>query len=116
VPVATGRNTTRKRRTGRRAGSSGTRDAILDAATKLFGERGYDGASIRTIAAAAAVDPALIRHFFGDKQTLFATVVAGRTIIFERLAGSLQGDQASIGQRVADITCGSGSDHKPAQS
>ena len=79
-------------RTGRRAGNSGTRDAILDAATALFAERGYEGASMRTIAAAAGVDPALIRHFFDDKDTLFATVIADRTIIFQQLAASLPGD------------------------
>jgi AcrR family transcriptional regulator len=78
------------------------RDTILDAATRLFAERGYDGASIRTIAAAANVDPALIRHFFSDKDTLFATVVADRTIVFQRLAASLPGDRASLGHRVAD--------------
>jgi AcrR family transcriptional regulator len=86
----------------RRPGGSRTRDAILDAATKLFAERGYDGASIRTIAGAAGVDPALIRHFFGDKDTLFTAVVADRTIIFERLAASLPGDPATLGHRVAD--------------
>ena len=95
-------NPNTKTRTGRRAGNSGTRDAILEAATKLFGERGYEGASMRTIAAAAAVDPALIRHFFSDKETLFATVVADRTIIFEQLAASLPGDPADVGMRVAD--------------
>jgi AcrR family transcriptional regulator len=46
------------------------------------------------------VDPALIRHFFGDKETLFATVVADRTTILERLAGSLGGDQRTVGLRV----------------
>ena len=90
-----------KTRTGRRAGHSGTRNAILDAATELFGERGYQGASMRMIAAAAGVDPALIRHFFGDKETLFATAVADRTTIFQQLAASLPGDPADIGARVA---------------
>ena len=90
----------RKRPGGRRPGDSGTRDAILDAATKLFSQRGYQGSSLRAIAAAAGVDPALIRHFFGDKDTLFATVVAGRTTIMERLAGSLTGDQRTAGLRV----------------
>ncbi len=102
MPVATADNTTRTTRAGRRPGHSGTRDAILDAATRLFAERGYDGASIRTIAAAAGVDPALIRHFFGDKDTLFAAGVADRMIVFERLAASLPGDGASLGHRVAD--------------
>ena len=90
----------RKRPGGRRAGDSGTRDAILDAATKLFSQRGYDGSSLRAIAAAAGVDPALIRHFFGGKDTLFATVVADRTTIVERLAGALAGDQRTAGLRV----------------
>jgi AcrR family transcriptional regulator len=92
----------RTRPTGRRAGQSGTRDAILDAATHHFSERGYDGSSMRAIAAAAGVAPALIRHFFADKDTLFATVVADRTSIFEHLAGSLAGDQRSVGLRVTD--------------
>jgi AcrR family transcriptional regulator len=91
----------RKRPGGRRAGDSGTREAILDAATELFSQRGYDGSSLRAIAAAAGVDPALIRHFFGGKDTLFAAVVADRTTIMERLAGSLAGDQRSAGLRVA---------------
>ena len=94
----------RNRPAGRRAGDSGTREAILDAATKLFSQRGYDGSSLRAIAAAAGVDPALIRHFFGDKDTLFAAVVADRTTIMERLAGSLAGDQSSVGLRVTG-TC-----------
>lgn len=56
----------------------------------------------------AGVDPALIRHFFGDKDTLFAAVVADPTVIFERLATfSLQGDQTiRIGQRVTDTYLG----------
>jgi AcrR family transcriptional regulator len=93
---------TAKRPTGRRPGDSGSRDAIVDAASQLFAERGYDGASMRAIAAAAGVDPALIRHFFADKATLFATVVADRTTLFDRLAASLPGEHAGIGARVAD--------------
>lgn len=56
---------------------------------------------MRAIAAAAGVDPALIRHFFSDKETLFATVIADRTPIFAQLAGSLAGDRADVGTRVA---------------
>jgi len=92
--------TTRKRPTGRRAGDSGTRDAILDAALHLFGERGYDGTSVRAIAAQAGVDPALIRHFFGDKPTLFATVVADGTGIPELVQAALTGDPERVGENV----------------
>ncbi|VXB05627.1 TetR/AcrR family transcriptional regulator [Arthrobacter sp. 9AX] len=93
---------TRKRPTGRRTGDSGTRDAILDAARDLFADLGFDGASIRAIAAAAGVDPALIRHFFGDKETLFASTVADRTAIPQRLVDALTGDPAQLGRRVTD--------------
>lgn len=59
-------------RTGRRAGESGTRQAILAAARRAFAEHGYDGATIRGIAASARVDPALVHHFYGTKEGLFA--------------------------------------------
>lgn len=92
----------RKRPTGRRTGDSGTRDAILDAARELFAERGYDATSIRAIAGAAGVDPALIRHFFRDKETLFATTVADRTNIPERMAACFAGDPTMLGTRITD--------------
>ena len=98
----TERTTARKRPTGRRAGDSGTRDAILDAASALFAEHGYEGASIRAIAAAGGVDPGLIRHFFGDKQTLFTTVVADRTAIPGRLAAAVGDDPSTAGRAFTD--------------
>ncbi|QFG23753.1 TetR family transcriptional regulator [Actinomadura sp. WMMB 499] len=56
---------------GRRPGQSETRAAILGAARELFAEKGYDGASLRAIARAADVDPALVHHFFGNKEGVF---------------------------------------------
>lgn len=93
---------TRRRPTGRRAGDSGTRDAILDAARDLFAERGFDGASIRGIATRAGVDPALIRHFFGDKDGLFAAIVSDRAAIPQRIAEAMAGAPATLGERVTD--------------
>jgi AcrR family transcriptional regulator len=63
------------RRSGRRAGDSGTREAILAAARAQFADRGYDGATIRAVAAAAAVDPALVHHFYGSKEQLFVAAM-----------------------------------------
>jgi AcrR family transcriptional regulator len=57
---------------GRRPGDPAvTKQAILDAARELFGELGFDRATIRAIAARAGVDPALVHHHFGSKQSLF---------------------------------------------
>ncbi len=66
---------TRTPRTGRRPGSSSTQEQILEAAHKLFLERGYRGATMRAIAKEARVDAALIVHFFGNKLNLFAEAV-----------------------------------------
>jgi AcrR family transcriptional regulator len=74
-PRNAGATRTRTPRTGRRPGPSSTRDAILDAARRLFMERGYDGATMRAIAAEAGVDAALVVHFFGNKATLLAEAV-----------------------------------------
>jgi AcrR family transcriptional regulator len=52
--------------------SERTRAAILASARRLFAETGYEGASVRDIAADAAVDPALVIRYFGSKDALFA--------------------------------------------
>jgi AcrR family transcriptional regulator len=49
-----------------------TEAAILDAARALFAETGYERATIRAVAAAAGVDPALVMQHFGSKEGLFA--------------------------------------------
>jgi len=63
------------RRAGRRAGENRTREAILDAARRSFAARGYDGTTIRGVAADARVNPALVHHFYGTKEGLFAAAM-----------------------------------------
>jgi AcrR family transcriptional regulator len=48
---------------------------VLAAARAAFAERGFDSATIRGIAAAAGVDPALVHHYFGNKDQLFLAAV-----------------------------------------
>jgi AcrR family transcriptional regulator len=43
----------------------------MQSARALFAERGYEGTSIRAVAEAAGVDPALVHHYFGTKEGLF---------------------------------------------
>ena len=60
---------------GRRPAGSGTREAIEQAARRQFAELGYQGTTMRGVAAEAGVDPRLVSHFFGSKERLFVTVV-----------------------------------------
>lgn len=54
--------------------SQPTRDRILEAAKLIFGRDGYDHATIRAIAAAADINPAMVMRYYGNKDTLFAAV------------------------------------------
>ena len=77
----------RARRGRRPQGSPDARRAVLDAARERFAELGFERTTMRAVAARAGVDPALIYHYFGDKDGLLfaalqppvdeATVFAG---------------------------------------
>lgn len=62
-------------RTGRRPGSPDTREAILEAALRGFGSRGYQATTLRSIADDVGVDPALLIHYFGTKEGLFTAAL-----------------------------------------
>ncbi|HVV76731.1 MAG TPA: TetR family transcriptional regulator [Mycobacteriales bacterium] len=62
-------------RAGRRPGPTQTKDAIVAAARAQFAERGFTATTIRSVAAAAEVNPALIHHYFGTKEQLFLDVL-----------------------------------------
>jgi TetR/AcrR family transcriptional repressor of mexJK operon len=59
--------------------SAGKRRAIVEAATRLFLEKGYDGASMDDVAALAAVSKPTVYNHFADKEELFAEVVYATT-------------------------------------
>ncbi|MBN2371901.1 MAG: TetR/AcrR family transcriptional regulator [Vicinamibacteria bacterium] len=57
---------------------SGTRERLLDAAERLFAERGFDGTSVREIADAAKVNLGAINYHFRSKKNLYTEVFARR--------------------------------------
>ncbi|MFI8235129.1 TetR family transcriptional regulator [Streptomyces sp. NPDC085900] len=67
--------TSRRRGRRTRTESAGTRDRILTVAREEFSERGYDKTSVRGIAKTAGVDPALVHHYFGTKEQIFAAAI-----------------------------------------
>lgn len=107
------------RRTGRPPGRGNTREAVLDAARRVFAARGYEGASLRAIAAVAGVDPGMVRHFFGSKAGLFRAVtdlpLDPERMIPALLAGGLDG----LGERLLRLFLSimdSGQDRSPVIS
>src|SRR5262245_51459050 len=56
----------------RRRNAEATKAAILGAARERFAADGYERATIRAIAGDAAIDPALVMRYFGNKEKLFA--------------------------------------------
>jgi TetR/AcrR family transcriptional repressor of mexJK operon len=55
------------------------REAILDAAQALFAERGVDGVPIEAIAARSGVSKVTVYGHFGDKATIFDSIVQRET-------------------------------------
>jgi AcrR family transcriptional regulator len=88
------------RRSGRRPGNQDTRTSILDAARTVFAEKGYDQASIRAIASAAEVDPALVHHYFGTKDKLFLESMNAPIDPAELIPEALSGPRDQAGERL----------------
>jgi AcrR family transcriptional regulator len=94
------------KRTGRRPGTTATREQIAEAARRLFAEEGYDRTSFRKIGAAAGVDPALVVHFYGSKENLFRQVMALPPEIADALARLADGPRETVGRRLAEAVVG----------
>ena len=61
---------------GRRpTGGTDTRSDILVAARDLFAENGFERTTMRAVGERAGVDPALISHYFGNKDGLLAEAI-----------------------------------------
>ncbi len=89
------------RHTGRRAGDSGTREAILQAARRRFADHGYDAATIRGIAKDAGVDPALVHHFYGTKEKLFVASMRFPVVPSELLGAVAAAGRDRLGESIA---------------
>jgi len=94
---------TRTPRTGRRPGASGSRDAIIDAARRLFAERGYSATSMRAIGAEAGVDAALIVHFFGTKARLLRESIQWPFVPEEAAQQVYGGGRRNVGENLARL-------------
>ena len=88
-----------------------TRDSLLKAATRIFGQAGFDAASTRAIAEAANANLALINYHFGSKQGLYQAVVEeiaadvdlSITPALDQLAAKLPLEPAAAGAAIMQL-------------
>ena len=76
--------------------SDQTRTAILEAARERFAREGFDGTTIRAVAADAEIDPSMVMRYYGNKDGLFAAATDIQ-LRFPDLAGV---PAAELGERL----------------
>jgi AcrR family transcriptional regulator len=76
------------------------RDRILDAASAVFAERGFDGARVDDIAARAGINKAMLYYHVGDKTALYSAVLLRN---FERVRVALDEAVATGGSARARL-------------
>ncbi|WP_405913002.1 TetR family transcriptional regulator [Streptomyces sp. NBC_00963] len=85
----------------RAAEGGGARERILESARREFSERGYDKTSVRAIAKAAGVDPALVHHYFGTKDEVFEAAIEVTMEPVQLVTSLLEAGPDGIGERLA---------------
>jgi AcrR family transcriptional regulator len=80
---------------GKRAAQGrATRDQLIEVATRLFTEHGYEGTSIEAVLASAGVSRGALYHHFAGKEALFEAV-------FQAVSTRIT---AELGARISDST------------
>jgi len=83
----------RRRQPGRPSGEAGApgREALLEAASRLFARHGVSGVSLRRVAEEAGVTPAMVHYYFGSKEGLYEALLE-RTFgrVLERVRAVLE--------------------------
>ncbi len=88
---------------GRRAGSPDTQELIREAARTLFLADGYRAVTMRSIAATAGVDVALVSYYFGSKQGVFTAAMALPANPAEIFGSQVDGDLNTLAERVLRV-------------
>src|SRR5580658_2904811 len=90
-------STTKPRARVARPSAKPTRDRIVAAATDLFSERSFDGATTREIAARAGVTQPLLNYHFRSKEELWRAAVDSLFVLLNRTL-----DERTTGLRGVD--------------
>jgi TetR/AcrR family transcriptional regulator len=102
-PTVRRRSPAAKRTPGRPAAGIDLRGKLLDAAIARFSELGIAATTLRAIAQAAHVTPALLHYYFGNKDAVAAAVLEERIApLFTALSEQIERPAASPGTAVLD--------------
>jgi len=77
------------------ADADATRRRMLDAAVDLFAERGLGSTSVRDVAGAAGVSLAMVHHYFGSKDDLYAACIDATYAELSAMQGALATELAA---------------------
>lgn len=80
-----------------------TRMRIIAAAIKLFGERGFEGASTRDIATGAGVNAPALQYYFDSKEGVYVACVEHIvSLIWEALSGVVERAEDAVARGASD--------------
>lgn len=94
---------------GKKPATPGPRDErgvlaarIMRAARDAFAETGWAGTTIRSVARAADVDPALVYHYFGSKEGLLDAATTPEPRFLERVAATWTVQEPDLGRALVE--------------
>ena len=73
---------------------------ILREARASFAERGYAGTTVRAVARAADVDPALVYHYYGSKEGLLDAATTPPQSFLDQIVTAWQTPQGELGEQL----------------
>ncbi len=80
------------------------RQRLMDAAEKLFAEKGFDGVSVRDITSLASCNVASINYHFGGKDNLYLEIMKGRMVTLREIrVGSIAEVMGKEGTTLEDL-------------
>ncbi len=87
--------------------SADKRVHIINTAIKLFATKGFEGTSIRDLAAAADVNVAMVNYYFGSKEKLFESMVEHNVAyargVFDEIAHNPSLSEIEKVEKVIDV-------------
>lgn len=75
---------------------------IVSAARDAFADTGWAGTTIRSVARAADVDPALVYHYFGSKEGLLDAATTPEPRFLERVAATWTVPEPELGRALVE--------------